>query len=65
MPVTPPPQPNQGFPALPPQHQLVMPLALDIKDLDEPNDIPDLIDVPKEIVLGFEALANDVLNYQF
>ena len=52
---TPPQQPNQVevFP------------ELELMELDVSDVIPDLIDVPKDIVLDFEAWAHDVLSYQF
>ena len=61
------PQPNQGLPDTPPQqsNQVEVPPELELMELDVPDDIPDLIDVPKDIVLDFEAWAHDVLSYQF
>ena len=34
-------------------------------ELDVPDDIPDLLDMPEDTVLDFEAWAQDVLSYQF
>ena len=37
---------------------------LELMELDVLDDIPDLIDVPKDIVSDFEAWPHDVLTYQ-
>ena len=67
VPVTPAPQPNQGLPDTPPQHpnQVEVPPELELMELDVLDDIPDLIDMPEDTVLDFEAWAHNVLSYQF
>ena len=64
-PVTLPPQPHQGVPASPPQHQVDVPLELELMELDIPDDILDLLDMPKEVMSDFDAWAKDVVSYQF
>ena len=51
----PPPEPNQGEPAaLPPQpDQVEMPP--DLIELDIMEDIPDILDVPEEVISDFKA----------
>ena len=34
-------------------------------ELDIPEDIPDLFDIPEEVMSDFDASAQDVLSYQF
>ena len=34
-------------------------------ELDILDDIPDLLDVPKEVMSEFDTWAQDVLSYQF
>ena len=34
-------------------------------DIDIPQDIPDLIDIPEDMLLDFDALAHCVLEYQW
>ena len=50
IPVTSPPHPNQGLPDTPSQYpnQVEVALELELIDLNVPDDIPDLIDVPKD-----------------
>ena len=38
---------------------------LELMEQDVPDNIPDLIDVPRDTLLDFEAWAYDVLSYQF
>ena len=65
--VTPPPQPNQGVSFMLPQQpdQVEVPLEFEMIELDIPEDIPDLLDVPQEVMSDFEAWTQDVLCYQF
>ena len=73
-PATPPPQPNQvemppepKQPALqPPQpNQVVMlPPVSENMDIDIPEDIPDFINIPEEILSDFDAWAHSVPKYQ-
>ena len=67
IPVTPPPQPNQGVPATLPQQpdQVEVSPQFELMELDIPEDIPDLLDVPKEVMSDFDAWALGVLSYQF
>ena len=60
-------QPDQWIPVTPLQqpNQVEVPWELELMELDIPDDIPDLIDIPKDIVSDFEAWAYDVLSYQF
>ena len=41
------------------------PQELELMELDVPDDISDLIDMPEDIVSDFEAWAHDVLSYEF
>ena len=34
-------------------------------DIDIPEDIPDLINVPEDILLDFDAWAHSVMEYQW
>ena len=34
-------------------------------ELDIPGDMPELLDVPKEVMSDFDAWAHDALSYQF
>ena len=34
-------------------------------ELDIQEDIPDLLDVPEEVISDFDVWAQDVLSYQF
>ena len=65
--MTPPPQPNQWVPATLPQQpdQGEVPLEFELMELDIPEDMPDLLDVPEEVIYDFDAWAQDVLSYQF
>ena len=45
--------------------QVVMPPEPQLMGIDIPEDIPDLIDVPEEILLDFDAWAHSVLDYQY
>ena len=58
-------QPHQGAPASSHQHQLQVPQELELKEFDILDDIPDLLDVVKEVMFDFDAWARDVLSYQF
>ena len=37
----------------------------ELMDKDNPEDIPDLIDVPEQILSDFAALAHSILDYQW
>ena len=52
MPATPSQKPNQGVPATPPQQpdQIELPPDHRLMELDIPEDIPDLIDVPDKVI---------------
>ena len=67
IPGTPTLQPNQGVLAMPPQQpdQVEVLPEFDMMDLDIPEDIPDLLDIPEEIISDFDAWAQDELSYQF
>ena len=67
IPATPSIQPDQGLPDTPPQqpNQVEVPPQLELMELDVPDDIPDFVDVPEDLVLDFETWAHDVLSYQF
>ena len=53
LPVTPPPQPNQV--EMLPEYKLM--------ELDILEDIPDLLDVPEEVMSDFDAWAQHILSY--
>ena len=63
-PETPPPQPHHGVPASPPQHQVEVPQELELIELDIPDDILDVLDVPKEVMLDFDTWAQDLPSHQ-
>ena len=67
VPVTPPLQPNQGVPATPTQQpdEAEVPPEFELMELDIPEDIPDLLDVPAEVMSDFDSWVQDVLSYQF
>ena len=67
IPATPPPQANQEIPATPSQQpdQVEVPPEFQLMELDIPEGIPDLLDVPQEEMSDFDAWAHDVLSYQF
>ena len=52
---TPPPQPNQ----------VQMSPELEQMDIDIPEHLPDLLDVPEELLSDFDSLAHSVLDYQW
>ena len=57
IPVTPPLQPNQGVSATPhqqPDHVEVVP-EFELMELDIPEDIPGLLDVPQEVISDFSG----------
>ena len=58
-----PPHPNQGVPAMPPQQPGQVERPPDVLKLDIPESIPDLLDVPEEVISDFEAWAQSVLDY--
>ena len=74
----PPPQPNQGVPAMPPPQlnqgvpvtpppqpdQIEMAPDYELTVLDIPEDIPDLLDIPEEVMSHSNAWAQEMLNYQ-
>ena len=63
-----PPQPNQvEMPATPPPQpdQVAMPPGAEPMELDIPEDIPDLTDIPEEMLLDFDAWAHNVLHYEW
>ena len=64
-PVTPPLQSHEDVPVSPPQYQVEVPQELKLMELDIPDDIPDFLNVPKEVMFDFDAWAQDVLSYQF
>ena len=47
---------------IPPQPDQVE-IPLDLMELDIPGDMPDLIDVPEEVISDFDARAQNVLDY--
>ena len=57
IPVNPSPQPDQRVPATLPQlpDQVEVPLEFEVIELDIPEDIPDLFDVPQEVMSDFDA----------
>ena len=67
-PVIPSHQPNQmEMPRTPaPQlDQVVMHPEPELMELDIPEDIPDFIDVPEEVLLDFDAWAHSMLDYEW
>ena len=60
-------QPNPHSPNKEPQQsdQVEVPPEVQLMELDIPEDISDLLDVPQEVMSDFDAWANDVLSYQF
>ena len=42
-----------------------MPPDYELMEPDIPEDIPDLLDAPEEVMSEFDAWAQDVLNYQW
>ena len=60
-------QPDQGIPTMPPEehYQVEVSPEFELMELDIPEDIPDLLDVPHEVMSDFDACAHDVLSYQF
>ena len=55
-------QPDHGVPATLPLQpdQVEVPLEFELMDLD----IPDLIDIPEDVVSDFNAWTQDMLDYQ-
>ena len=49
------PTPQPGQADMPPEHELM--------ELDIPDDIPDIIDVPEEVLSDFDAWTNSMLDY--
>ena len=66
IPLTPPLQPDHGFPAMPLQQpdQVEMSPEIELMEQDIPEDIPDLLDVLKEVMSDFDAWAHNILSYQ-
>ena len=66
-PANPPLYPSQGVPATqhPQPDQREMPSDNEIMELNIQQDIPDLIDVPKEVISDFDAWAQSVLDYSW
>ena len=60
-------KPDQGVPATLPQQpeQVEVPLEFELMELHIPEDIPDLLDIPEEVMSNFDAWAQDVLSYQY
>ena len=58
---------DQGIPAMSPQQpdQVEVPLHLKLMELDTTEDVPNLLDVPEEVMSDFDVWAQDVLSYQF
>ena len=67
IPETTPPWLNQELPVtpLPQPDQVEMSLDYEVMDLDIPEDLPDLIDVPEDVMSDFDAWVQDVLGYQY
>ena len=67
-PAIPPPQPNEvempANPLLQPD-QVEMPPEPELMESDIPEDIPDLIDIPEEVLSDFNAWAHSVLDYEW
>ena len=65
VPSTPPLQHNQGLPATPAPHpdQIEMPPDHEVMELNIPGDVPDLINVPKEVISDFDTWVQTVLVY--
>ena len=65
--MTQPLQPNQGVPAMLPQQpdQVEVSLEFELMELDILEDIPDLFDIPAQVMYNFDAWAQDVLSYKF
>ena len=42
-----------------------VPPDYELTDLDIPEDIPDLLDIPEDDMSDFSAWVQDVLSYQF
>ena len=59
---TPPQQSHQGVPVSSPQQQVEVPQELELVELDIPDNIPDFLYVPKEIMSDFDAWVQDVLS---
>ena len=66
VPATPSPQLDQlpVIPSLQPDH-VEMPPDYEMMDLDIPEDIPDLLDVPQDVMFNYYAWVQDVLRYQW
>ena len=56
--------PKPTTPTLQPKH-VKMPPEPELMELDTPEDISDLIDVPKKVLSVFNAWAHNVLDYQW
>ena len=65
IPVTPPLHPGQGAPATLPQQPdpVEASLEFELMELNIPDDKPDLLDIPAEVMFNFNARAQHVLSY--
>ena len=45
--------------------QVEVPRQFELMEQDIPDDIPDLLDIPQEVMTDFDAWAHDVPSYQF
>ena len=45
--------------------QVEVPPEFELMEMAIPKDMPDLLDVPQEVMSDFKAWTNDVLIYQF
>ena len=50
---------------IPQPNQVVMPPVPGNMDIDIMKDIPDLINVPEELLLDFDSWVHSVLEYQW
>ena len=67
IPATPSQQPDQGVPVTPsPQpDQVEMPPDYELMDLNIPEDIPDLLHIPEEVMSEFDVWTQDMLSYHW
>ena len=65
IPVTQALQPNQGVPAISPQQadQVEVPPEFELMELDITEDLPDLLDLPEDVMSNFDTCAQDVPSY--
>ena len=52
---------------MPPQQpdQVEVPPEFELMELGISEDLPDLFDVPQEVMSDFDAWTHDILSYQF